>query len=94
MKYKEKKSNITEYKQKENTGKETDCVYVDPVQRRARWKLVAVGAQKKLSNERRTTKPARRRSAETAKKLKKHKNRQKSNTAKHQNKNRDGGDGG
>jgi hypothetical protein len=61
-------------------------VYVDPVQRRARWKLVAVGVQKKLRNGRRAAKPALRRSAETAKKLKKHKNRQKSNIAKHQNK--------
>jgi hypothetical protein len=43
-------------------------VYVDLVQRRARWKLVAVGARKKLSNGRRAAKPARRRSAETAKK--------------------------
>jgi hypothetical protein len=62
-------------------------VYVDPVQRRARWKLVAVGVQKKLKNGRRATKPTWRRSAETAKKLKKHINRQKSNIAKHQNKN-------
>jgi hypothetical protein len=46
-------------------------VYVDPVQRRARWKLVAVGARKKLNNGRRAAKLARRRSAETAKKLKK-----------------------
>jgi hypothetical protein len=61
-------------------------VYVDPVQRRARWKLVVVGVQKKLRNGRRAAKPARRRSAETAKKLKKRKNRQKSNIVKHQNK--------
>jgi hypothetical protein len=46
-------------------------VYVDPVQRRARWKLVAVGARKKLNNGRRAAKLTRRRSAETAKKLKK-----------------------
>jgi hypothetical protein len=71
MKYRKNKSNITEYKQKKNTGKETDRVYVDPVQRRARWKLVAVGARKKLNNGRRAAKLARRRSAETAKKLKK-----------------------
>jgi hypothetical protein len=45
-------------------------VYVDPVQRRAQWKLVAVRARKKLSNGQRATKPARRRLAETAKKLK------------------------
>jgi hypothetical protein len=45
-----------------------------------------MGAQKKLSNGRRAAKQARRRSAETAKKLKKHRNRQKSNTAKHQTK--------
>jgi hypothetical protein len=70
-------------------------VYVDPVQRRARWKLVAVGVQKKLSNGRRVAKLARRRSAETVKKLKEtqkltkkktQKNRQKSNIAKHQTK--------
>jgi hypothetical protein len=61
-------------------------VYVDPVQRRAQWKLIAVGVQKKLRNGWRAAKPAQRRSAETAKKLKKHRNRQKSNTAKHQNK--------
>jgi hypothetical protein len=61
-------------------------VYVDPVQRRARWKLVVVGVQKKLRNGRRAAKLTQRRSAETAKKLKKHKNRQKSNIAKHQNK--------
>jgi hypothetical protein len=73
MKYMEKKSNITEYKQKKkkNTGKEIDRVYVDPIQRRARWKLVEVGARKKLSNGRRAVKLARRRSVETAKKLKK-----------------------
>jgi hypothetical protein len=52
-------------------------VYVDLVQRRARWKLVAVGARKKLSNGRRAMKPTRRRSAEIAKKLKKHRKRQK-----------------
>jgi hypothetical protein len=52
-------------------------VYVDPVQRRARWKLVAVGARKKLSNGPRATKLAQRRSAKIAKKLKKHRNRQK-----------------
>jgi hypothetical protein len=46
-------------------------VYVDPVQRRAQWKLVAVGARKKINNGRRAAKLARRRSAETAKKLKK-----------------------
>jgi hypothetical protein len=46
-------------------------VYVDPVQRRARWKLVAVGARKKLNNGQRAVKLAQRRSAETAKKLKK-----------------------
>jgi hypothetical protein len=46
-------------------------VYVDPIQRRARWKLVEVGARKKLSNGRRAAKLARRRSVETAKKLKK-----------------------
>jgi Cdc6-like AAA superfamily ATPase len=63
-------------------------VYVDPVQRRARWKLVAVGARKKLNNGRRAAKLAQRRSAETAKKLKKHRNRQKSNTAKYQTKTR------
>jgi hypothetical protein len=90
----EKKSNITEYKQKENIGKETDRVYVDPVQRRVRWKLVEVGARKKLSNGWRTVKPERRRSAETTKKLKKHRNRQKNNITKHQNKNRNGGGGG
>jgi Flp pilus assembly protein TadG len=61
-------------------------VYVDPVQRRARWKLVAVGARKKLNNGRRAAKLARRRSAETAKKLKKHRNKQKSNIAKYQTK--------
>jgi hypothetical protein len=44
MKYRKNKSNITEYKQKEIQEKKTDLVYVDPVQRRARWKLVAVGA--------------------------------------------------
>jgi hypothetical protein len=43
-------------------------VYVDPVQRRARWKLVAVGARKKLNNGRRAAKLVQRRSAETAKK--------------------------
>jgi hypothetical protein len=50
---------------------------------------VAVGAQKKLNNGRRATKLARRRSAETAKKLKKlkkHRNKQKSNIAKNQTK--------
>jgi hypothetical protein len=61
-------------------------MYVDPVQRRVRWKLVAVGARKKLSNGRRAAKLVRRRLAETAKKIKKHRNRQKSNTAKHQTK--------
>jgi hypothetical protein len=61
-------------------------VYVDPVQRRARWKLVTVGVQKKLMNGRRAAKPARRRTAKTVKKLKKHRNRQKSNIAKHKNK--------
>jgi hypothetical protein len=61
-------------------------VYVDPVQRRARWKLVAVGVRKKLSNGRRAAKLVRRRSVETVKKLKKHRNRQKNNTAKHQTK--------
>jgi hypothetical protein len=45
MKYRENKSNITE-QAKRNTGKETDRVYVDPVQRRARWKLVAVGGER------------------------------------------------
>jgi hypothetical protein len=45
-------------------------VYVDPVQRRAQWKLVAVGTRKKLSNGRRAAKPTRRRSTKTAKKLK------------------------
>jgi hypothetical protein len=69
-------------------------MYVDPVQRRARCKLIVVGARKKLSNGRKAAKPARRRSAETVKKLKKHINRQKSNLAKHQNKNWDGGGGG
>jgi hypothetical protein len=63
-------------------------MYVDPVQRRARWKLVAVGARKKLNNGWRAAKLARRRSAETAKKLKKHRNRQKNNTAKYQTKTR------
>jgi hypothetical protein len=67
MKYSEKKSSRTEYKQKRNIGKEIDCVYADPVQRRARWKLVAVGSQKKLGNGRRATKLAQRRSTETAK---------------------------
>jgi hypothetical protein len=43
-------------------------VYVDPVQRRARWKLVVVGARKKLSNGWRAAKLARKRSAETIKK--------------------------
>jgi hypothetical protein len=63
-------------------------VYVDLVQRRARWKLVAVGVRKKLNNGRRAAKLARRRSAKTAKKLKKHRNRQKNNTAKYQTKTR------
>jgi hypothetical protein len=60
-------------------------VYVDPVQKRARWKLVAVGARKKLNNGWRAAKLTRRRSAKTAKK---HKNRQKSNTTKYQTKTR------
>jgi hypothetical protein len=46
-------------------------VYVDPVQRRVRWKLVTVGARKKLSNGRRVEKPAWRKSVETAKKTQK-----------------------
>jgi hypothetical protein len=52
-------------------------VYVDPIQRIARWKLVAMRARKKLSNGQRAMKPARKRSAETVKKLKKHRNKQK-----------------
>jgi hypothetical protein len=60
-------------------------VYVDPVQRRARWKLVAVGARKKLNNGRRAAKLAWRRSTETAKK---YRNKRKSNTAKYQTKTR------
>jgi hypothetical protein len=52
-------------------------VYIDPVQRRAQWKLIAVGVRRKLNNGWSATKPARRRSTETAKKLKKHINRQK-----------------
>jgi hypothetical protein len=48
-----------------------DRVYVDPVQRRARWKLVVVGARKKLNNGRRAAKLERRRSAKTAKKTQK-----------------------
>jgi hypothetical protein len=58
---------------KRNIGKGTDRVYIDPVQRRARWKLIAVGVRKKPINGRRATNLARRKSAETAKKLKKHK---------------------
>jgi hypothetical protein len=60
-------------------------VYVDPVQRRARWKLVVVGARKKLNNGRRAAKLTRRRSKKTAKK---HRNIQKSNTTKYQTKTR------
>jgi hypothetical protein len=72
MKYMEKKSSRIEYKQKEIQGK-TDRVYADPVQRRALWKLVVVGARKKPSNGRKAVKPVQRRSAETAKKKKKKK---------------------
>jgi hypothetical protein len=65
-------------------------MYVDPVQRRARWKLVAMGARKKPSNGRRAAKSVWRRSVKTTKK---HRNKQKSNTAKHQKQNWDGGGG-
>jgi hypothetical protein len=72
MKYRENKSNIIEYKQKEiQEKKPIACTYVDPIQRRGRWKLVAVGVRKKLNNGRRVAKLARRRSAETAKKTQK-----------------------
>jgi hypothetical protein len=66
-------------------------VYVDLIQRKARWKLVTVGERKKPSNGWRAAKLMQRRSAKTAKKPKKHRNRHKNNIAKHQNKNRDEG---
>ena len=43
-------------------------MFADLVQRRARWKFVAVGAQKNPNNGRRVVKSARRRLAEIAKK--------------------------
>ena len=50
---------------KRNTGKEIDRVYIDPVQRRARWKLVVVRVRKKPSSGWRAAKLAWRRSTET-----------------------------
>jgi hypothetical protein len=58
-------------------------VYIDPVQRRAWWKLVAVGGTKKAQQ---WTEGSKTGAEKIGRNCKNHRNRHKSNTAKHLNK--------
>jgi hypothetical protein len=91
MKYREKKINIIEYKQKKIQGKKPIACTLTPYKEEYGGSSSRWGREKSSAMDWRAAKLVRRRSAETTKKLKKHINKQKSNTAKHQNKNRDEG---
>jgi hypothetical protein len=74
MKYKEKKSNITEYKQKEIQGKKPIACMLTPYKEEHGGSSSWWGRERSSTMDGGQRKPARRRSAETTKKKKNSKN--------------------